>query len=167
MYNATQLYCPVVITIPSSFETFFQTTLIPLVDNHPALWLLLVGFSVASFLATLVLIPWLVLRIPQDFFLGDKPEPSRWLRLHPVLRLLLHLGKNLVGLLLVAIGVLLLVLPGQGLLTIVFGLLLLDFPGRFRTQRWLIQRPSVLRSVNWLRRRYGRRPLRFESSDPF
>ena len=160
MYNAVHLQ-PQVTTIPSSVSTFFSDTLVPLVENHPGLWLILVAFSVVTFLSTLVLIPWLVLRIPEDFFRGEEARPVRWLRLHPLLRFLLHLGKNLIGLVLVAIGLLLLVLPGQGLLTIVFGLLLLDFPGRYRTQRWLIQRPSVLRSVNWLRQRYGRPPLRF------
>ena len=30
-----------------------------------------------------------------------------------------------------------------------------------RFERWLIQRPPVLRTVNWLRRRHGQPPLEF------
>jgi hypothetical protein len=49
--------------------------------------------------------------------------------------------------------------PGQGLLTIAVGLILLDFPGKFRLERWLATRRSVWRSLNWLRRRAGSKPL--------
>src|SRR4051812_30124363 len=51
-----------------------------------------------------------------------------------------------------------LVLPGQGVLTIIAGMMLLDFPGRQRLERWLVQRPAVLRSINWRRKR-NNRPL--------
>ena len=51
-----------------------------------------------------------------------------------------------------------LVTPGQGVLTIVVGMLLFDFPGKFRLERWLVTRPTVWRSINWLRERAGREP---------
>jgi hypothetical protein len=67
--------------------------------------------------------------------------------------------KNLLGCLFVVAGLLMLVLPGQGLLSILIGIILLDFPGKYSVERWLISRPPVLHTVNWLRRRAGRPPL--------
>jgi hypothetical protein len=68
-------------------------------------------------------------------------------------------GKNLLGAVLIVAGLLMLVVPGQGLLTIAVGLALTDFPGKFRLERWIVKRPSVWRTINWLRRRAGREPL--------
>jgi hypothetical protein len=52
-----------------------------------------------------------------------------------------------------------LLVPGQGLLSIAVALVLLDFPGKYRFERWLATRPAVWRSLNWLRRRAGCKPL--------
>jgi len=70
-----------------------------------------------------------------------------------------HIGKNLLGVLLVIAGLAMLVMPGQGLLTIVAGVLLIDFPGKYCLERWLVTRKTVWRSINWLRKRAGRKPL--------
>jgi len=59
-------------------------------------------------------------------------------------------------------GIVMLVLPGQGILTIVIGLMLSNFPGKYRLERWLVMRPRVLRTINWLRQRSKRNPLLFE-----
>lgn len=129
--------------------------------EHPQILWGLVGFSLLAFLSTLILIPILMLQIPVDYFAGEEAPRSAWQKLHPVPRLFCLIGKNLLGLVMIFIGFTLLFLPGQGLLTMVFGILILDFPGRYRLKRWLIQRPAILRSVNWLREHYGRPPLRF------
>jgi hypothetical protein len=57
-------------------------------------------------------------------------------------------------------GLLMLLMPGQGLLTIAVAVMLLDFPGKFRLQRWLVKRESVWRTINWLRNRAKRQPLK-------
>ena len=69
--------------------------------------------------------------------------------------------KNLLGAVLVALGVVMLFTPGQGILTLLAGLLLMNFPGKYRLECWLVQRPGVLRGMNWLRERHGEPP--FES----
>ena len=66
-------------------------------------------------------------------------------------RWLWRLGKNLLGLLIILVGVAMLLLPGQGILTILIGLMLLDFPGKRRLERRLVQQPSVWRALNWMR----------------
>ena len=74
-------------------------------------------------------------------------------------KLLLKALKNLLAYVLVAIGIVLLVLPGQGVLTIVVGLMLADFPGKHRLIRALLTRGPVLAGINWLRARAHRPPL--------
>jgi hypothetical protein len=50
-------------------------------------------------------------------------------------------------------------IPGPGIVTIMLGVMLLHFPGKRRLERWLIRRPTVLRSVHRLRQRYGKPPM--------
>jgi hypothetical protein len=125
------------------------------------LWVLAVG-STAMFLATLVIVPMLVVRIPYDYFASSRRPWRPWADRHPLLRALLELGKTLLGLMLVIAGILMLVLPGQGVVTILVGLTLMSFPGKFRLERWIVARRPVRRFFNWLRRRAGKRPLLLE-----
>mgnify|MGYP005656431805 FL=1 len=52
-----------------------------------------------------------------------------------------------------------LVLPGQGLFTIFIGLILSNYPGKYRLERKLIAIPSILKTVNWLRKKSNKDPL--------
>jgi len=113
------------------------------------------------FIGTLLLIPWLLVRMPPDYFHPDTRKKPLWADHHPILRAVLLVGKNVLGLGVLLMGVVMLVLPGQGLLTILIGLLLLDFPGKYKAERWFIQRGPILRGVNWLRSKQGRPPLEF------
>lgn len=123
-----------------------------LLELHVGWLVLLVGLP---FVGTLVLVPWLVIRLPADYFHESYRPTLLWGVRHPVLRFLLHLGKNLLGVIVLLMGIAMLVLPGQGVLTIITGLLLMDFPGKFRFERWLVHQKPVLLAVNWLRHRAG------------
>jgi hypothetical protein len=129
--------------------------IVALPDIEP--WIVAAIFAV-SFFGSLLFVPWLVIRLPADYFL-DRRRKSPWRNLHPALRVLLLIGKNLLGIVLVLMGIAMLVLPGQGLLTILIGTLLLDFPGKFRCQRWMIRRKSIRRAVNWLRNKWHKPPF--------
>lgn len=128
--------------------------------NETALWIL-GAISLVTFFGTLIIVPWLVARIPFDYFALEERQLLPWSDRHPMIRWLLLFGKNLLGGVLIVMGIAMLVLPGQGLLTMLIGLVLLNFPGKYRLERWFVQRRPILRSVNWLRRRSGRRPLVF------
>ena len=124
--------------------------------------LLVLGLcSLFSFLASLVVIPFLIVRIPVDYFAEVKRCPTPWAHRHFIIRWTILILKNVVGLFFMLLGLAMLVLPGQGLLTLLIGLLLLNFPGKYRLERWLIHRPAVNRAVSWLRHRAGREPLEF------
>jgi len=125
-------------------------------ENEPLAWWLAAG-SVVIFVGSLVALPIVVARMPADYFLHkeDRTPPG-----HPVARLLVRIGKNALGAVLLVTGVLMLVLPGQGLLTILAGLMLLEFPGKRRAERWLIGRAPIHRTVDWIRRKRGAAPLK-------
>jgi len=118
--------------------------------------------SVCTFFASLIIVPWLIVRMPPEYFVNpDHPTRAAAIR-HPALRVLYLVAKNLLGAVLVASGILMLVLPGQGLLTILVGAVLLNYPGKFKVERWIVTRPHIWRLVNRLRRYAGQAPLSLE-----
>lgn len=121
--------------------------------------------ALASFIGSLLVIPWLVVRIPVNYFCDEYRHRVPWARQHPVIRWLLLILKNLLGLVFLLLGIAMLVLPGQGLLTILIALVLLNFPGKYRLERRLFSVPSVRKGANWLRRRAGRPSLRFDGEE--
>jgi len=115
-----------------------------------ALWWIGI-LSVIALLGTLIMIPILAIRIPVDYFKRKKRKPYRFREQHPVMRLV-GLGlKNFLGILFVLLGLAMLVLPGQGVITILIGIMMLNFPGKFALERRIVQQPSVLRVINWMR----------------
>ena len=132
-----------------------------ILNHETAVWWA-VGASAATFVAGLVVVPMLAVRIPADYFAHGARERSPWARRHPVLRRLLLVGKNLTGCVFLAAGAAMLLLPGPGALTILVAFTLLDFPGKFRLERWIVARRPLRGTINWLRRRAGQAPLALE-----
>lgn len=116
------------------------------------------GLSVAMFVGSLLLVPWVIRRAPQDYF-AREPDKHKgglgWLR---------WCAFNVVGLVLLLIGVALLVLPGQGLLLILLALSIMDFPGKHALVVRIARRPPVWRGLNYFRQRGGQPP--FDSPEP-
>lgn len=125
--------------------------------GHEVLILWLGISSLIAFVATLILIPVLVARMGRDYFVRERQSP--FTRGHPLLRGFVLVGKNLLGLVLLFIGIVMLFIPGQGLLTILLGLGFLNFPGKRRLQLRLMRVGAVHRSLNWIRRKNGKEPL--------
>jgi hypothetical protein len=119
--------------------------------EHGAVLWWLGALSVVMCVGTLVALPLVVARLPRDYFTQAQRPVQRHQAQSPGARVLWHLGKHLLGLLIVLVGVALLLLPGQGILTILIGLMLLDFPGKRRLERRLVHQPSVWRALNWMR----------------
>jgi hypothetical protein len=109
--------------------------------------------------ASLVVTPWFLVRMPADYFKTHKPHLLDRLKASTVPHCLLICLKNLTGLLLLVLGIAMLALPGQGVLTLIVAVCLLDFPKKMEIEAKLVSRPKVLRTVNWLRRKAGRPDL--------
>jgi len=121
----------------------------------------LTAASIVIFVASFALVPFLIIRIPPDYFTAGKDHKKLRADHHPVIRGVLMIARNALGYIFLVTGVFMLVLPGQGLLTIFAGIMLLDFRGKHRLERWIVSRRPVLQSINWIRRRAGRAPLIF------
>ena len=118
----------------------------------------LTALSVVFFVGSLIAIPFILVRLPTDFF--DTRVPRRWMEdHHPVLRLLGHLVKNVVGAIFLFAGFLMLFLPGQGILTMLIGVTMLDFPGKRKMEAKMIGQPAVLSTINNMRQKFGKPPL--------
>lgn len=126
------------------------------------LWLLwLSGLSVVMFVSTLMALPFVIVRLPNDFFTRECQPYGRTdkSRRKSVATLLM---RNLVGWLLLAAGFLMLFLPGQGIITMALGLALIQFPGKRRLYRWVFQKVNtrpLFEKMNSLRRHFNRPPL--------
>jgi hypothetical protein len=134
-------------------------------ESRPWLVLGTAVFSAVTFVGTLLLVPVLLRRMPAEYFVGPSPPPSESRRLHPAIRWIARVLKNVLGLVLLSMGILMLFLPGQGVLTILLGIALLDFPGKRRLEKSIASRPRVRQSIDWLRQRKGRPPLRFDDDE--
>jgi Putative transmembrane protein (PGPGW) len=114
--------------------------------------------SIVFFVGSLIAIPFILVRLPADFF--DIRVPRPWMEdHHPVLRVLGHLVKNVVGAIFLFAGFLMLFLPGQGILTMLIGISMLDFPGKRKVEAKLIGQPTVLNALNGIREKFGKPPL--------
>ena len=133
-------------------------------SEHPEILMSLGISSIFIFLLSILGISWFVANIPDDYFLDSKRRSTKWHEQKPILRLVVIFGKNMIGLLLIIGGLLMLVLPGQGLLTMVTGLLLINYPGKYRLERKLVSKPSIFRTLNWIRIKANKPPLKRNNS---
>jgi hypothetical protein len=134
--------------------------------GHPGVLAALVFGSLGLFVGTLLVVPVLIARMRADHFMSRDPPPDAFLGRHPAVRWLGRGLKNVVGVVLVAMGIAMLVLPGQGILTILIGLSLVDFPGKRTLELRLVQQRHVRRSIDWIRERADQPPLRFPDENP-
>jgi hypothetical protein len=113
---------------------------------------------VVSFGFSTLTVAVVMVKIPENYFsshyqkdfLPNTPWLMRWGAV---------IAKNVFGLFLIVIGIIMWIGPGPGLLTILFGLTMLDIPGKRPLEAQIIKRPSVLSAVNGLRAKYNRPPL--------
>ena len=142
----------------------FVNSFIQWFSEHPEILMGLGISSIFIFLLSILGISWFVANIPEDYFLESKRKSTKWHEQKPILRLAVIFGKNIIGLLLIIGGLLMLVLPGQGLLTIVTGLLLINYPGKYRLERKLVSKPSIFRTLNWIRIKANKPPLKINAT---
>jgi hypothetical protein len=130
----------------------------------PAMLGTIVGVSLFVFLGTLVAIPFILVRLPEDYF--DLRVPRTWMKdSHPVVRVVTKVLKNILGLAFLLAGLAMLVLPGQGVLTLLIGISLLDFRGKRRLEARIIGQRKVFNAVNSLRAKFEKPPFVLASKE--
>jgi hypothetical protein len=118
---------------------------------------------IVTFAFNLAIVSFILVKLPTDYFKKDH-RPSLWSGPRPALNAAKVIGKNLLGVVLVLVGIVLSLpgVPGQGLLTVLLGIMLLDFPGIRRLERKLLTRPAIIKAITHLRQRFGKPPLELE-----
>ena len=113
-----------------------------------------------TFAVSLGIVAFIMVKIPPHYFRRDH-APEFLTGRHPAIRMLGFVVKNVLGILLVILGILMSIpgVPGQGILTILLGIMLLDFPGRRSLELKLVSQPRVLKAINKLRHRFGKPEL--------
>ena len=126
---------------------------------------MLIGLTVASiigFVGSLVAIPWILIRLPSDYF--DIRVPRHWMKdHHPVLRTIGLIIKNIAGGIFLVAGFLMLFLPRQGLLTMLIGISFMDFPNKRKLEARIVGQPAFLRAINAMRQKFNKLPLTLSS----
>ncbi len=114
--------------------------------------------SVIGFVGSLIAIPWILIRLPSDYF--DMRVPRHWLKdQHPVLRVIGLIIKNIIGMVFILAGFLMLFLPGQGLLTMLIGISFMDFPNKRTLEARIVGQRTIFSAINTMRRRFDKPPL--------
>lgn len=145
-------------TVTDTLTAWFSA-LTDWLSAHPWVFWSLVGLSVGTFVASLVILPILVVRMRADHFMPSRGPGESWVVRHPVQARLAVVLKNVLGVVLVVAGIAMLVLPGQGVLTILIGISVMNFPGKRRLELAIVRIPAVHRGIDWMRERYGQPPL--------
>ena len=122
--------------------------------------LLGLALSAFTFCASICVSVLLLVKLPANYFHSSHAREFMTER-HKALRWAGIVGKNILGLLLVAAGIMMSLpgVPGQGVLTILLGIMLMDFPGKRTLEVKIVSRPKVLRTINRVRARFDRPPL--------
>lgn len=105
--------------------------------------------SLGMFLGTLVAVPIFLVKVRDDYFTRPRPPSSL-----PVKILRITLGVSLI-----IVGIIMLLLPGQGVLTILVGLGILEAPMKDRIIARILRNPTVHGAVDRLRRKAGKGAL--------
>ena len=138
-------------------ENFIES-ITEFVSNYKTYILWLSTISLFVFIFSLVSIKWLVALIPTDYFVKKNISKSK--KSYSLLWLMSIIVKNIIGYTLILGGILMLVLPGQGLFTILMGLILSNYPGKYTIEKKFISIPSILKTVNWLRKKSNKPRLK-------
>lgn len=118
------------------------------------------SISLGMFILSLVALLIIIIEIPEDYFTREARFPIRKRHRNPMLWTLLIALKNIFGAILILLGLVLLLLPGQGLLTILIGLSLTNFPGKYALESKIARQRPIRRSMNAIRHWAQKRPLR-------
>jgi len=116
-----------------------------------------------SFIGNLAIVTFILVKLPTDYFKKNR-KTKFWAGPRPAVHAAKVIGKNLLGVLLVAVGIVLSLpgVPGQGLLTVLLGVMLVDFPGKRTVEQKLLKRPAITNGITRLREKFGKPPLELD-----
>lgn len=139
------------------------SVILEIINRYENIFWLMSLISVFTFIGTLIAVPVLMIRLPVDYLITEDKSNNR--NRHPVLQFVILVFKNVVGLLLILVGIALLVLPGEGVITILIGLAMMSIPQKAATIKKFIHRKKILRKINWIRAKMNKPALQTPESN--
>ena len=133
--------------------------LLSFLQDHQTIVTTVSTISAVFFVTSLIALPIIISRLPDNYFLGEHRLSTENRPPLSIIERVILIVKNILGIILVLIGVVMLVLPGQGLLTILIGFSLSNFPGKYKLERSIIRRPTIFNTLNWIRHKAGKNKL--------
>ena len=133
--------------------------MITFIHSHETLLLWLTIASIIGFFGSLIVIPWVLIKIPSDYFSHVKRKEHQWGNYPPIIRLALLIMKNILGVIFIIGGIIMLFIPGQGIITIIIGIILTDFPSKYKIERWIMNHTTILKYINKLRAKAKQSPI--------
>lgn len=131
-------------------------TVTGLFADHGALLSWLGGLSLLMFVGSLIAVPMVIVRLPEDYLRRNHKLLRDW-PLHLSVPFLIL--KNGLGVVFLLSGLAMLILPGQGLLTLFIGFAMVDFPRKHILIRRLLGHRRIFPIINRLRARLGKPKL--------
>ncbi|MBN1799227.1 MAG: hypothetical protein JW822_11670 [Spirochaetales bacterium] len=128
------------------------------VKTHKLFVIGITVFSLILLAFSLFMIPVLIINLPKDYFSKPKTK-ARPSFLHPTVYVLFLIFKNILGVILILLGVVMLVLPGQGIITLLIGLMIIDFPGERKLLIYILKKTKAIKAMNWLREKNSKPPF--------
>ncbi len=111
------------------------------------------------YIASIAIVPWMLIQLPSDYFAHEERETCLWKGDSALIKSFLIIFKNILGAILLIAGIAMLFLPGQGILTIIGGLSLMNFPYKYNVEKWVINKPIVLKTFNLIRKKAKKEPF--------
>lgn len=119
-------------------------------------------------IAYFIVMSYIITKMDKHYFIRRQPSkidvfsPPHLTFIYSNLTKLLKIVKIIIGMCLLLIGLVMLVLPGQGLITILIAFSLLPFPGKNKLEQNILSRKSVRSSLNWIRIKANKDPFIFD-----
>jgi hypothetical protein len=122
--------------------------------------ILAISLFLVTFAASVGIISFILVKIPPNYF-QESYSRTFWVDRSPAVRWAGLIGKNVLGILLVLLGIVMSLpgIPGQGVLTILLGIMLLDLPGKRRLEQKILKQPKIMEKINALRHKFSKPPL--------
>lgn len=122
--------------------------------QHAALAAALGILSLVLLTMTLLATPWLLAKLPKDYF----ARPPQRITYSPA-RVLFSTLKTVLGIAVICIGLIMMLTPGPGLVFLVLGLALCEFPGKQQLLIKLVSQQQVFSALNWIRKKADKPPF--------
>ena len=110
--------------------------------------------SILIFVFSIVGLRLFIIALLPDYFINKKRVSA--LKNRSILLWIIYIVfKNIIGYIFIIMGLVALVLPGQGILMILVGLMMSDYPKKFDLEKKIITSKEVRKGINWIRIKYN------------